>query len=151
MRWRAGGEEGLALVIAVMSMMLMAALGSALVLTTMTEAGVSATYASGIEAFYAADAAVERTLADLPAVEDWQAIIGLRVDGPAEALIPSLTPGPPVRVVLTVTAADIEGAIVVRAQAYGARDVERAVEATVTRTDEPGPAAVRLLAWRELR
>ena len=41
MRWRAGGEEGIALVIAVMSMMLMAALGSALGFTTMTEAGVA--------------------------------------------------------------------------------------------------------------
>ena len=151
MRWRAGGEEGLALVIAVMSMMLMAALGSALVLTTMTEAGVSSTYVSGIEAFYAADAAVERTLADLPAVEDWRSLIGLRVEQSADALMPTATPTPQVRVVLTVAAAELDGAIVVRAQAYGARDVERTVEATVTRTDESGPASVRLLAWRDLR
>ena len=142
MRSRAGGEEGIALVIAVMSMMLMAALGSALVLTTMTEAGVSSTYVSGIEAFYAADAAVERTLADLPAVEDWHSLIGLRVEE---------SPRPGARVVLTVAAAGIDGAIVVRAQASGSRDVERTVEATVTRTDEAGAAGVRLLAWRELR
>ncbi len=150
MRWRAGGEEGIALVIAVMSMMLMAALGSALVLTTMTEAGVSSNYVSGIEAFYAADAALERTLSDLPGIEDWQSLVGLRVDGPAEALT-ATTRTSGIRVVLTVAAAGIEGAIVVRAQAYGPRDVERTVEATVTRTDEVGPASVRLLAWRELR
>ena len=127
--------------IAVMSMMLMAALGSALVLTTMTEAGVSSNYVSGIEAFYAADAAVERTLAGLPAVEDWQSLIGLRVE----------LPSPQVRVVLTVTAAGIDGAIVVRARASGSREVERTVEATVTRSAEAGPASVRLLDWRELR
>lgn len=151
MRSRAGGEEGVALVIAVMSMMLMAALGSALVLTTMTESGVSSTYVSGLEAFYAADAAVERTLADLPAVDDWHTLLGLRVEQSAEALMPTATPTPQVRVVLTVEAAEVDGAIVVRAQAYGARDVERTVEAIVTRSGEAAPAGVRLLAWSELR
>ena len=142
MRGGANGEEGVALVIALMSMMLMAALGSALVLTTMTEAGVSSNYVSGIEAFYAADAAVERTLAGLPAVEDWQSLVGLHVELPSS---------PQIRVVLTVTAAGIDGAIVVRARAFGSRKVERTVEATVTRSDEAGPASVRLLDWRELR
>ena len=151
MRSRARGQEGIALVIAVMSMMLMAALGSALVLTTMTESGVSSTYVSGLEAFYAADAAVERTLADLPAADDWRSLLGRRVEQSAEALMPTATPMPQVRVVLSVAAAQIEGAIVVRAQAYGPRDVERTVEATVARGEPGGVASVRLLAWRELR
>ena len=142
MRRRAGCEEGIALVIAVMSMMLMVALGSALVLTTMTEAGVASSYVSGVEAFYAADAEVERTLSDLPGIEDWHSLIGLRVDR---------TVTPHIRVVLTVAAAGIDGAIVVRAEAYGPRDIERTVEATVARTDDVGPAGVRLVAWRELR
>lgn len=142
MRWRAGGEEGIALLIAVMSMMLMAALGSALILTTMTEAGVASNYVSGIEAFYAADAEVERTLSDLPGIGDWHSLIGLRVDRMST---------PRVRVVLTVAAASIDGAIVVRAQAYGPRDIERTVETTVAHTGEVGPASVRLLAWREVR
>lgn len=151
MRSRAASQDGIALVIAVMSMMLMAALGSALVLTTMTESGVSSTYVSGLEAFYAADAAVERTLADLPAVDDWRTLLGLRVEHSAEALMPTAMPTPQVRVVLTVAAAGIDGAIVVRAQAYGLRGAERTVEVTVTRAGEAGPVGVRLLAWRELR
>lgn len=147
---RAGGEDGVALVIAVMSMMLMAALGSALVLTTMTEAGVSSNYASGVEAFYAADAAVEHTLADLPGTADWNSLIGLRADGPVEALM-GTTRTSGIRVVVSVAAAEVDRAVVVRAQAYGPRGVEKTVEATVARTDEAGPASVRLLAWREVR
>ena len=142
MRSRAGGEEGIALVIAVMSMMLMAALGSALVLTTMTEAGVASNYVSGVEAFYAADAEVERTMADLSEIADWHSLIGLRVERAA---------APQVRVVLTVAAAAIEGQIVVQAHAYGPRDIERTVGATVAHTDGVGPASVQLVAWREVR
>ena len=142
MRRPRDGEQGIALVIAVMSMMLMTALGSALILTTMTEAGVASNYASGVEAFYAADGELERTLSDLPAIADWNSLIGLRADR-------AVTPH--VHVVLTVVAAAIEGAIVVKAQAYGPHDVQKTVEGTVTRTDEVGRPRVRLLAWRELR
>lgn len=142
MRRALRGEQGIALVIAVMSMMLMTALGSALILTTMTEAGVASNYVSGVEAFYAADAEVERTLSDLPGIGDWHSLIGLRVDRATT---------PHVHVVLTVAAAANDGQIVIRAQALGPRDVERTVEATVAHTDEVGPASVRLIAWREVR
>lgn len=149
MRRRLGGEDGVALVIAVMSMMLMTALGSALILTTMTEAGVSSNYVSGLEAFYAADAAVERTLADLPATEDWSALVGFRADSPLEVLL-DRPQSSGIRVVRSVAAAEEDGAIVVKAQAYGL-GVERTVEATVARTAAGAPARVRLLAWREVR
>ena len=151
MRRRLHGEQGVALVIAVMSMMLMTALGTALVLTTMTETGISSTYVDGIEAFYAADAAVERTMSDLAAAGDWNTFVGLRSDGPAERLIPTAGTISRIRVVLSVAAAAVEQAVVVRAEAYGPLGVERTVEATVARTDEVGPASVRLLAWREIR
>jgi len=144
-------EEGVALVIAVMSMMLMAALGSALILTTMTEAGIASTYAGGVEAFYAADAGIDWTLADLPAVADWESLIGVRFDGPADALMPGSPAASQLRVVVSVFAAELDGAVIVRAQAFGPREVQRTVEATVARTDEAGPAAVRLLVWREVR
>jgi hypothetical protein len=149
-RRRTGSEQGIALVIALMAMMLMAALGSALVLMTMTEAGVSSNYVSGVEAFYAADAALERTLSDLPAVGDWNSLIGLRFDGPVEALMPTATTSP-MRIVVSIAPAEVELAIVVRAQASGPQGVERAVEAIVARTAEVGPAGIRVLAWREGR
>ena len=151
MRRRLRGEEGVALVIAVLSMMLMGALGSALVLTTMTEASVASNYADGVEAFYVADAAVERTLSDLPEVADWTSLFGVRFDGPSDVLMPGAAGRSQVRVVVTVADAGVAGAILVRGQALGRRDVQRTVEATVVHTGQTGPAAVRLLAWREVR
>jgi hypothetical protein len=135
-RRRASDEAGVALVIAVVAMMLMAALGSALVLTTMTEAGVASNYAAGIETFYAADAALNRTLAELPDAGEWSALTGVRTEG---------------TVVVSVAAGATSDTLVIRAQAAGSRDVRRTVEATVLRTGEPGVAGVRLLAWREVR
>ena len=51
----------------------------------------------------------------------------------------------------TIAPGATSGVLVVRAQAAGARDGRRTVEATVIRTGEPGIAGVRLLAWREIR
>jgi hypothetical protein len=86
---RLGDEQGVALIIALLSMVLMMALGSALVLTTMTEGKIAHNYSDGIEAVYAADAAVERVMQDILTVPDWNDIIDVNnpltsafVDGP---------------------------------------------------------------------
>ena len=68
-------ESGVALIISLMSMMLLVALGMALILTTMTETKISANYREGTEALYAADAAVERVMQDLLTVPDWNNIL----------------------------------------------------------------------------
>jgi hypothetical protein len=82
-------EDGAALLIALLSMTLMAALGLALVLTTMTETMVSANYRDGVELFYAADAAAEWALGDLARAKDWNPILmGLTTS--------AFTDGPPV-------------------------------------------------------
>ncbi|MBI4265788.1 MAG: pilus assembly PilX N-terminal domain-containing protein [Acidobacteria bacterium] len=65
----------MALIIALMSTMLIMALGLALVLTTMTETRISANYREGSEALYAADAAIERVLQDLLTVPDWNTVL----------------------------------------------------------------------------
>ncbi len=144
-------EDGVALIVAIMAMTLLSVLGSALVLTTMTEAGVSATYADGIEAFYAADGAVERTLADLREAPDWSAMVGSRFDGPAASLISGADIRSSIRLVVSVREAAQPGALVVRGQASTPRGIERTVEATIARTDELGSPGFRLLAWRDLR
>jgi hypothetical protein len=64
-----------ALIVAIMAMMLMLALGTALVFTTMTETRISSNYREGTEALYAADAAIERVMQDLLTVADWNAIL----------------------------------------------------------------------------
>ena len=75
MRTRLADESGVAMIIALMSMMLLMALGLALVLTTMTETRISANYREGSEALYAADAAIERVMQDLLTVPDWNTVL----------------------------------------------------------------------------
>lgn len=72
---RAAEERGVALIVALMSMMLMMALGMALILTTMTETRISANYREGSEALYAADAGIERVMQDLLTVPDWNTVL----------------------------------------------------------------------------
>jgi hypothetical protein len=68
-------ERGIALLIALMSTLLLTALGLALVMTTMTETMITANYRDGGEALYAADAGVERVMQDLLTVPDWNQIL----------------------------------------------------------------------------
>src|SRR5829696_8610085 len=72
---RAGDEQGVALIVALMAMMLMMALGTALVLTTMTEGKIANNYRAGTEALYAADAGVERVMQDILTVPDWNNVL----------------------------------------------------------------------------
>jgi len=58
-----------------MAMMLLTALGMALMLTTTTETMIAANYRDGIEGMYAADAGIERTMQDLLTVPDWNNVI----------------------------------------------------------------------------
>jgi hypothetical protein len=74
-RTRLSGEEGTALVIALMAVLLLTALGAAVVMVTNTETKISANYKSSQEALYAADAAVERVVQDLLMVPRWNDIL----------------------------------------------------------------------------
>jgi hypothetical protein len=73
---RVRDERGIALIISLFCVVLMMALGMALMLTTVTETKISSNYSSGNEALYAADAAVERVMQDLLTVPDWNNVLG---------------------------------------------------------------------------
>jgi hypothetical protein len=84
--WR--DERGMALVLVLLCATLFLALGGALVTVASTETTVSATFREGTAALAAAEAAAIRTLADLSAAPDLDAVLGgLLVstfnDGPA--------------------------------------------------------------------
>jgi ketosteroid isomerase-like protein len=81
-------ERGMALIVALMSMMLLTALGLGLVMTTMSETMITAAYRDGGEAMYAADAGVERVMQELLTVPDWNRILTGQVQS-------SLVDGPP--------------------------------------------------------
>jgi Tfp pilus assembly protein PilX len=72
---RLGDEQGIALIIALLCMLLLAALGMALTLTTVTERRIATNYRDGVETVYAADAGVERVIQDLLTVPDWNRIL----------------------------------------------------------------------------
>src|SRR5688572_8357046 len=72
---RLAGEEGSALIIALMAVMLLTALGATVIMVTNTETRISANYKNSTEALYAADAAVERVVQDLLMVPRWNDIL----------------------------------------------------------------------------
>src|SRR5437762_14057707 len=66
----------MAIIVALMATLLMSALGAALVLTTSSEALIAANFRHAQEGVYAADAALERAMADLATLADWNAVLG---------------------------------------------------------------------------
>lgn len=68
-------ERGVALIVALMGMLLMIALGTALILTASTEAKIARNFRNRSEALYAADAALERAAEEIGAIEDWNTLL----------------------------------------------------------------------------
>ena len=70
-----GSERGIALLIAIMAMLFMTALGTALMLTTATETKISNNFRHSSESLYATDAGLERSMDDLLTVPDWNSLL----------------------------------------------------------------------------
>lgn len=68
-------ERGVALLVALLCMLLMTALGTALIVVTITETGIASTYARGVEALHAADAALAYVALELAAIDDWNTVL----------------------------------------------------------------------------
>jgi len=85
---RVRDQQGAALVTALMALLLLSALGLALVLTTTTETAISNNFRGAEEALYAADAAIERTMQDVLTVPDWNNMLNGSVKS-------AFTDGPP--------------------------------------------------------
>ena len=74
-RTRIRSEEGVALIVALLSMMLLTALGAALIMVTGTETRIADNHRNSQEALYAADADAERVVQDLLMVPRWNDIL----------------------------------------------------------------------------
>jgi hypothetical protein len=68
-------EQGMALIVALMAILLMSALGTALILTTSVDSKITRNFMASAEALYAADAVLERAVDDLRAIHDWSAVL----------------------------------------------------------------------------
>jgi len=69
-------DRGLALIVVLLAMVLLSALGVALVLATSAETRIAANFRNAQETLYAAEAAADRALDDLALVADWSALLG---------------------------------------------------------------------------
>jgi Tfp pilus assembly protein PilX len=72
---RSAGERGSALIIALVATVLLTALGLGLVMLTDTEGAIASNYRAGNQTLYAADAAVERVMADILLTPSWNDIL----------------------------------------------------------------------------
>ena len=68
-------EDGVAMLIAMMALLLMTALGVALILTSSSETIIAAHFRTSLEARYAADAMIERAMDDVVSVADWNTLV----------------------------------------------------------------------------
>lgn len=72
---RLGNENGTALIIALMSMMLLTALAAAVIMVSTTETKIGSNYKNSQEALYAADAGIERVVQDLLLIPRWNDVL----------------------------------------------------------------------------
>jgi hypothetical protein len=68
-------DRGAALAIALLAMVLMAALGTMLVLSTAMDVMIAAHFRTSQEAFYAADAVLQRAIDELESTADWNVVL----------------------------------------------------------------------------
>jgi Tfp pilus assembly protein PilX len=83
------GERGAALVITLMAMLLLSALAGALVLATSADVAIAANAGASNEAFYGAEAVLERTIAELRSAPDFTQVL----DGTLASLFVDGAPG----------------------------------------------------------
>lgn len=69
------GERGIALVVSLLTLLLLSALGTALMLTSHTETLIAGNYRDSVEGLYIADAGIERVMQDLLTVPDWNTVL----------------------------------------------------------------------------
>jgi len=72
---RLGDERGMALLVALMAILLVMALGTALALGASVESTITRNFRHSSGALYAADAGLERAAGDLKAITDWNAVL----------------------------------------------------------------------------
>jgi hypothetical protein len=69
-------EDGIALIVALLATLVLSALGLSLMVMASTETVIAGNYRDAVEAFHAADAGLERVIAELAMTPDWAAVLG---------------------------------------------------------------------------
>jgi len=136
--------DGAALLATLLAMTLMTVLASTLILVTITEAAVAATYRDGIVTRYVAEGAAERAIAAARATPDWRMLAARSVQWTfAETSGSAL---------VTATAASLDGGVEtleLTARATGPDGIVRTVIVLVSRDNMADSGQIRVLSWRE--
>jgi hypothetical protein len=158
-------ERGSAVVLALLAMVLLGALGAALLVGADVETRVAANYRDGMAAVYAAETAIEMVLPDLLASPDWPALVEALPPVPGapgwtvyfEAPLRDLVPAAGVLQDLDVgvwiaedPTAPVER-LSIAGRAHGPGGIRRTVQATIVRTAVSGAPQLRIAYWREAR
>ena len=69
-------DDGIALIVALLATLVLSALGLSLMVMASTETLIAGNYRDAVEAFHAADAGLERVIAELAMTPDWAAVLG---------------------------------------------------------------------------
>jgi hypothetical protein len=69
-------DDGIALIVALLATLVLSALGLSLMVMASTETVIAGNYRDAVEAFHAADAGLERVIAELAMTPDWAAVLG---------------------------------------------------------------------------
>ncbi len=146
------GERGAALIMAISAMTLLMVLAGALVTLTLTETAIAARQRNGLQAFYAAEAVVARTMRDLREAPDWEAVVAAAsgapyLEGPIGLVLGSSVPLAPlsqITVAAWVSSGDA-GMVMIRGEARGPGGIRRLIETTVAREGHN----LRVALWRE--
>jgi hypothetical protein len=153
-------DDGFALLVAIMATLLMAAIGSALVLTTSSETRIADNFRRVQEGLYAAEAIVELATVALLAAPDWSALLSesspvgngpgdwrtLYSYRPLSGMLPPSALGSDFFVSAMIAGDSGSGGLSIRGESFGPRGEHSVVEVTVTQAE----GAVRMVSWRLL-
>jgi hypothetical protein len=127
-----------------MAMLLMTVLATTLIVGTITEAAIAASYRDGLVARYAADAATERAIDSARAAPDWT-LLATRATTWSFSGDGGLAT---VRASAATSDAGVE-TLELTAQAAGPSATVRTLVAVIARNSPPVSAQIRVISWRE--
>jgi hypothetical protein len=137
-------ERGAAVLVALMATLVMTALATGLMLATMTESTIAATYRDGLATLYVADAAAELAIDAVRDVPDWQVLPATSAHWAYSQSAGSAT--------VTATGASLTAGtetLELTAQAFGRQAALRTLKVVIARDNPPNSSDIRLISWAE--
>jgi len=137
-------EDGAALLATLMAMALMTVLATTLVLATMTEAMIAASYRYGLVTRYLVEGAAERAIDAARGVSDWRLLAARSTQWTFGQSAGTVT--------VRATSAGLDGGVEtleLNAQGTGPAGSVRTLTVGIARDNPPVSGQIRVVSWRE--